>query len=397
MGPERIDVVELFAGVGGFRIGLERSSERFNTVWADQWEPGKKNQFAFNCYEAHFGSSGSVNVNRNISEVKGDVPPHRLLVGGFPCQDYSVARTGATGIKGKKGVLWWDIHDIIRSRSPEYVLLENVDRLIKSPASQRGRDFGVMLRCLADLGYCAEWRTINAAEYGYVQRRRRVFIFATRNKKFSEKITADFPEYSFFSDGFPASYSDDGKKYDISESKFKTLADLSDGFAADFKNSGYMCNHSVVTRSCTPTYDGEYAVLNDILQKDVDEKYYVDNIEKWKYLKNSKKIMRTSKKGITYEYSEGKIAFPDFLDRPGRTMLTSESTLNRSSHLILDPQTERYRILTPVECERMNYFPDGWTDTGMTERQRYFAMGNALVTPLIEKMGDRIIELIDGE
>ena len=77
-------------------------------------------------------------------------------------------------------------------------------------------------------------------------------------------------------------------------------------------------------------------------------------------------------------------------------MLTSEGTKNRSSHLILDPETGRYRILTPVECERMNGFPDGWTE-GMSERQRYFTMGNALVVGLIERMGREIERLIGSD
>ncbi len=174
-------VCELFAGVGGFRKGLESSSEDWKTVWANQWEPGKKNQHAYNCYINHFGNSEN-HVNEDIGKIdKNDIPNHNLLVGGFPCQDYSVASTGAKGIEGKKGVLWWQIRDILETKSPKFVLLENVDRLLKSPSSQRGRDFGVILACFNDLGYSVEWRVINAAEYGFAQRRRRIFIFATKN------------------------------------------------------------------------------------------------------------------------------------------------------------------------------------------------------------------------
>ena len=110
-------------------------------------------------------------------------------------------------------------------------------------------------------------------------------------------------------------------------------------------------------------------------------------------MKGAKRELRTRKDGSTYHYTEGAIPFPDILDRPGRTMLTSEGSVNRSSHLIEDPQTGRLRILTPVECERLNGFPDYWTDTGMSERQRYFTMGNALVVPLIERMGKRLCEI----
>ena len=174
-------VCELFAGVGGFRVGLEEADPNWKTVWANQWEPSRKSQYAFECYVSHFGKNKNY-INEDIASInKNDIPDHNLLVGGFPCQDYSVARSGAKGMEGKKGVLWWQIRDVLETKSPKFVLLENVDRLLKSPASQRGRDFGVILACFNDLGYTVEWRVINAADYGFAQRRRRTFIFACKN------------------------------------------------------------------------------------------------------------------------------------------------------------------------------------------------------------------------
>ncbi len=391
----KMKVVELFAGVGGFRLGLESSSDIYQTVWANQWEPGKNNQFAFHCYDQHFGKSGSVNVNDDIAKVKDQVPEHDLLVGGFPCQDYSVAATKAKGIEGKKGVLWWSIHDIIKSRHPRFILLENVDRLTRSPASQRGRDFGIILRCLADEGYDVEWRIVNAADYGLQQRRRRTFIFAVRkDQKFHETYSKELEEVirdkGFFARTFPITPDIKMSKvnrFSISEKKYPTLIDISDSFAEDFYRAGVMTGYEVYTREVEPIKPESVRTLGDILQKDVDERYYDVDVERWRYMKGAKKEVRTKKDGYTYNYTEGAIPFPDILDRPGRTMLTSEGTVNRSSHLIEDPTTHRYRTLTPVECERLNGFPDGWTDTGMTERQRYFTMGNALVVQLIERMG----------
>src|SRR6185436_11149332 len=122
-------------------------------------------------------------------------PDFDMLVGGFPCQDYSVARTlsQAKGLEGKKGVLWWQIHRILKEKKtkPNLLLLENVDRLLKSPVKQRGRDFAVMLKSLSDLGYIVEWRVINAADYGMPQRRRRVFIFGYRK---GTKLYNEFKE-----------------------------------------------------------------------------------------------------------------------------------------------------------------------------------------------------------
>lgn len=402
-----LTVVELFAGVGGFRCGLEEQHpDYFKTIWANQWEPGRKNQFAFDCYDHHF-KDGSKNVNADIATVINDVPQHDLLVGGFPCQDYSVAATKARGIEGKKGVLWWSIYDIVRKHHPKYVLLENVDRLVKSPVNQRGRDFGIILRCLADEGYYVEWRIINAADYGLQQKRRRTFIFACLESEPFPKRMSGIPEdEALINDGFfaiPFPVSDERIEnkighMDISRAKYPELTNVSDDFQEAFYNSGFMNDYSVYTREVVPAYDGPRKTLRDVLETDVDERFYVDDEElvKWKEAKGAKRLTRKHRDGTPYVYSEGAIPFPDNLDIAGRTMLTSEGTLNRSSHLIQDPQTGRYRILTPVECERLNGFPDGWTDTGMTDRQRYFTMGNALVVPLIERMGKRLIKIDDN-
>lgn len=396
----KIRVVELFAGVGGFRLGFERVSKKFQTVWANQWEPGKTKQWAFECYTTHFGENDN-HVNKDISTVINLVPEHDLLVGGFPCQDYSVARTNAKGIEGKKGVLWWNILDIIRKEHPSFVLLENVDRLIKSPAKQRGRDFGIMLRTLHDEGYNAEWRVINAADYGLVQRRRRVFIFAYK-KELTNLINDTIKqeqiilESGFFIKKFPILNNAIPEK-SINTSvvtKYKDLVEVSDKFSAFFYNSGVMIDGEILSAELEPkTKLGK--TLGDIVEKDgVDEKYFVtDAFDKFKYLKGTKKIPRIKPNGEPYTYSEGSMAFPDPLDRPARTMLTSEGSINRSTHVILDPKTNKPRLITPLEAERINGFDDNWTNTGMSEKFRYFCMGNALVVPLIEKMAKQILEI----
>lgn len=388
-------VCELFAGVGGFRLGLERASKDWTTVWANQWEPGKKSQHAFNCYCSHFGSS-KYHINENISTyIKSKIPDHNLLVGGFPCQDYSVARSGATGINGKKGVLWWDIRDILEIKSPKFVILENVDRLLKSPSNQRGRDLGIILTCFNQLNYSVEWRVINAAEYGFAQRRRRVFIFAYKNDtKYASIIENSIsrPDSIFSDVGFFAHTFKIEKV--TPESIFSTelsendLADVTDHFSFNFGNSGYMHRGKVYTSNTTPIYE-EPIPLRNILDKNVDPRYYLrENLEKWNYLKGAKKIDRTSKSGHSYTFSEGPIAFPDSIDKPARTMLTSESSLNRSTHVIEDPETMQYRLITPIEAERIQGFDDNWTNTGMPEKFRYFCMGNALVVGLITRMGN---------
>ncbi len=404
---DKIRVVELFAGVGGFRVGLEKSSKRFETIWANQWEPSKKTQHAYDCYVSHFGKSEN-HVNEDIAIAKHNVPPHDLLVGGFPCQDYSVAQSGAKGIEGKKGVLWWEIRDIVEKHRPRYVLLENVDRLIKSPSSQRGRDFGIILRCLNDLGYAVEWRVINAAEYGFAQRRRRIFIFAYKNttslyQKLDKQVTqvgADILKQwikkdGFYATPFPVVDHENEKKQTIttmSSQEYPTLQEVSDKFKASFYNSGVMIRDTVYSEEVVPV-ESEPVTLRQIRHtEEVDECYFLNrNTDKWTYLKGAKKIPRIRPNGEPYTFSEGGMCFPDNLDKPARTMLTSESSVNRSSHVIEDAVTGRLRLLTPIECERLNGFDDDWTNTGMPHKFRYFTMGNALVVPVIEKIGKQIL------
>lgn len=404
-----VRVVELFAGVGGFRVGLERcDKDVFRTVWANQWEPGQKGQWAYRCYVEHFGADAHC-VNKDIATVVEQVPEHDLLVGGFPCQDYSVASTGAKGIEGKKGSLWWSIHDIVRKRHPQFILLENVDRILKSPAKQRGRDFGIMLKCLWDERYAVEWRVINAAEYGNVQRRRRAFIFACKDttRQFA-RIRACMAHTNaftwltkdgFFAGSFPVkqAHNEKKKRTELDLRDYNDLMHISNTFQAAFYNSGVMYDGKIYSEELSPDYSGPQELLADIvLSEPVDEKYFIsqDQMPKWEYMKGAKRIKRTSKEGFQYLFSEGAIAFPDPLDRPARTMLTSEGTANRSSHVIIDKSTGKYRRLTPEECEKINGFDIGWTDTGTSERQRYFLMGNSLVVPLIEKMGKKILEIL---
>ena len=404
MSDKKIRVVELFAGVGGFRVGFERSSTLFDTIWANQWEPGQKGQWAYKCYVKNFGNPEKCS-NEDIATVINKVPEHDLLCGGFPCQDYSVAHTGAKGIEGKKGVLWWSINKIVKLRHPNYVLLENVDRLLKSPAKQRGRDFGIILRCLMDEGYYVEWRVINGAEYGYAQRRRRVFILAYKKgtKLYSELNKRLDDENGMrkwilgegvFGSAFPVDVENVVRTKKTDVSGYKDLVDITDNFSAQFNNSGAMANGKVLSLETTPIYEHPTALSQIIENNLVDEHYFIsdDKMDKWRYLKGAKKIERTSTSGFKYIFSEGAIAFPDPLDKPARTMLTSESSLNRSTHIIEDPRSKKLRKLTPIECERINGFPDNWTNTDMPERQRYFIMGNALVVPIIERIANELVK-----
>lgn len=457
-------VCELFAGVGGFRCGLNsinhiedvHKPEKWETVWFNQWEPAdKKIQWAHGCYVHRFGPCKGKDeqemTNTDINAVdKKKVPDHNLLVGGFPCQDYSVASSLATskGLEGKKGVLWWDIRDMLEAKEAPFVLLENVDRLIKSPASQRGRDFAIILACFRDLGYTVEWRVINAAEYGFQQRRRRIFIFAYKDRTAYASHIAKLVKYDslsdvesrgesmetviltegFFAKSFPIDKCDEVKV------RIKKLPDeigeLSSTFSFSFENSGVMKDGIIYTVKTKPIYDGEQKTLGDIMEEgDVDKSYFIpekrlyyskdhenhsdetkeplsDEAHKtWQYVKGAKKLTRRAKNGHEYVFSEGPIAMIDEYDKPARTMLTSEGSFSRTTHIVIDKKTKEIRLLTPIEVERIQGFPDDWTKECLIDgeiiempvNKRRFMMGNALVVNLVNQMEKQLSEIFDAE
>lgn len=408
-----IRTIELFAGVGGFRIGLERVScpnKQFNIVWSNQWEPSTKIQHASEIYMARFGFEN--HSNEDISKVKvEDIPEHDLLVGGFPCQDYSVASSlkNAHGIVGKKGVLWWEIYRILldkKHKAPKYLILENVDRLLKSPASQRGRDFAIILSSLNSLGYAVEWRVIDASQYGMPQRRKRVFITAYKQgtklyNLIKQNSSNDiFSEVGLFAKAFPINKIKevDIKHCDISNDLIEITNNFNKKNIFPFFEAGYIVDGKCYTAKIKSNYTGEYKVLGDILEdeKNIPSEFYVDENEliKWQYQKGSKSFERINKTtGHAYKYSEGSMSFPDALDKPARTIITGEggASASRFKHIVF--VNGRYRRLTPVELERLNMFPDNHT-IGVSDTKRAFLMGNALVVGIVERLGEILLKEI---
>ena len=399
-----LKVVELFAGVGGFRLGLEKSA--FEVIWSNQWEPSTKKQHASMVYEARFGNKG--HSNKDIALVAIDeIPDHDLLCGGFPCQDYSVATTlnNSKGLKGKKGVLWWSIHRILeekKNKRPKYLFLENVDRLLKSPGTQRGRDFAVMLQSLNELGYAIEWRVINAADYGMPQKRRRVFFLGYHRSSQLYKKVKIIEKLDWILDqgtiahSFPIHYTEEFYKFKLEGDLVHITNNFNiKGGSSPFMNTGIMVDGKVCTANTEADYEGRRILLGDILQKGRIEKEFLINesdIHKWEYLKGSKKEERISKTGHHYNYSEGGMIFPDSLDGPSRTIITGEGgpSASRFKHVV--KTKNGLRRLTPVELERLNMFPDGHTKhPNVTNAKRAFFMGNALVVGIVERIGRSLI------
>ena len=410
---QHIRVVELFAGVGGFRIGLEGASDAYETIWNNQWEPSTVHQDASIVYQARFGRQGHSNKDINLVPTT-DIPDHDLLVGGFPCQDYSVAaslsRSG--GIEGKKGVLWWQIYRILKEKAekrPPYIFFENVDRLLNSPATQRGRDFAIILASLSDLGYVVEWRIINAADYGMPQRRRRTYIVGYLKDSIVANQVEDMAKWVKFDGVLAKAFPFEQKEKTLSEFTIDgTIPEVSENFnkgkkESPFGNAGLMVDRKVYSVDAVPVYDGPCQTLggNLVDEELVPEEFFISESElpKWQYEKGAKKINRTSKEGFQYVFSEGGMAFPDYLDRPSRTMITGEggSAPSRFKHVVQTP-SGRYRRLIPLELERLNMFPDNHTcHSAVSDGRRAFLMGNALVCGIVEQIGKSLYRFIYGE
>lgn len=406
----KIRVVELFAGVGGFRIGLEGASDAYETIWNNQWEPSTVHQDASLVYRARFGSKG--HSNKDINTVAtNDIPNHDLLVGGFPCQDYSVASTlsRSGGIEGQKGVLWWQIYRILDEKGenrPNYIFFENVDRLLSSPAKQRGRDFAIILASLANLGYAVEWRIINAADYGMPQRRRRTYIVGYREGSYVYNKVETLKCWVLYEGVMAKAFPFEQKEKSASEFDIiGTIKDVSDNFnkgkqTSPFGDAGIMRDRHVYSVDAAPVYTGTCMTLggNVVDESLVPEEFFIteNEVAKWQYEKGAKKIERTSAEGYTYNFSEGAMAFPDSLDKPSRTIITGEggASASRFKHVILT-SSGRYRRLIPLELERLNMFPDNHTyHPDVTDGRRAFLMGNALVCGVVKQVGESLYRFI---
>lgn len=401
---KKLTALELFAGVGGFRLGLEAAG--VDVIWSNQWEPGKKRQIASEIYVKRFGSEG--HTNEDIKAVLDlfecdelTIPDADLLVAGFPCQDYSVAKVlpDSKGILGKKGVLWWEIHRLLNLKRPKYVLLENVDRLLSSPSNQRGRDFAVMISSMRVLGYEIEWRIVNSADYSSHQRRKRVFIFGSLESSMSN--AEDFEQgESVLSRTFLNQKRGLVRSLEISDDP-KEASELFNvgNWPKPFENSGVSSKKGTFTVHCQAITEFP-RTLGQILveSKEVPKEFWIDgsSLEKWQFVKGAKEIVRRSKESsFEYAYKEGAMSFPDSLDKPSRTIVTGEggSSVSRFKHVVV--QDGRLRRLVPIELERLNGFPDNWTllkdnHLQVSPVQRAFLMGNALVVPMVMRIAQEI-------
>ena len=301
----------------------------------------------------------------------------------------------ALGLEGKKGVLWWQIHRILTMKRPPFIFLENVDRLLKSPASQRGRDFAVMLATLGNLGYEVEWRMINAADYGFPQKRRRVYIVGrlagTQPRDPTRCCTAGRSPGRAGPAGLTLSSS-------ASVKLEGDAADISEDFGATKGEPlplrrlllpplglepGPQARHGPRPRSATSwsPEDGPRVVLRR--RRPARAMGLPEG--------RQGRGRASTRQRPPYRYQEGALPFPDRTDGPARPSSPPKAAPPPPASSTSSRPRGRYRRLTPRELERLNGFPDDWTATGMPEGRRAFMMGNALVVGVVGRIAAKLM------
>lgn len=436
--PATHRVIELFAGVGGFHFGLEQVNQQrqaqglpraFDVVYANQWEPKGKHQHAARVYEARFGLAP---VCRDLMQVLDDsaemaridaLAPDTMMA-GFPCQDYSVAKPSSKseGIVGKKGVLWWCIHRMLQARIAtdkpiQQVLLENVDRLISSPSACPGRDFAIILSSLQSLGYGVSWQVVNSGEYGFAQRRKRVFVVAVHQsteqfQRLKQAATGDLSgllvDATPLAQALPVQLAHAVTSFELGGDVFaaQEAYQAAAGGKSQFANTGVCIDgrvytgkvHALELQDCTPfTGHSLPLTLGDVVAetRDVPESFYIPDaaIPQWEYAKGAKSVPRVSATGFAYNFTEGAMAFPDALDKPSRTIITSEggTSVARTKHVVRDADG-RLRRLTPEELEVLSGFPRGFTRLdGVNDIARAKLMGNSLITGVVARIAEAML------
>ena len=460
--------------MGGFDSAWRTPSEPKlggRVIWANQWEPSSKKQHAVEVYAHRWGmeptaddpdifegEDGDLLVSKNIEKVlTKDIPEHDVLCGGFPCQDYSVARTisGEMGIEGEKGKLWNSIKRVLSESSPRpsVVFLENVPRILNSPARHRGLNFTVILGDLIEMGYVVEWRVINAADYGFPQKEEGVYLAAKgeiatpADNSGKEELLNGTRSGSARARGRWARKRwcqpdvDRWVEGAVPQSLIEVTIENDGKNVSPYKNTGLgfmddSGNPVAITFRTRARFDGALSSLGEIIEADHDEEYQITDheaIRKYTYVKGEQKEWRIRKAdseaargimcshgqnlwehyqtltrsydsskwadsradsgyvrgvemGIVYQYSAGAMAFPDPLERPSRTIVTSEvgKSVSRMRHVI-EYEEGSYRRLMPIELELLNMFPPGWTGMdGISDSRRGFLMGNALVVGIVE-------------
>lgn len=361
--------IDLFAGIGGFRYGLENATPNFKgNKKRGKKKPNGKTQLGFDCvysnefdkyasqiYKKHYGECDT----RDIRDVKAEeIPTHDLLTAGFPCQAFSIAGKRG-GFADTRGTLFFEIARIAEQKRTPYLLLENVKGIL---SHDKGNTFGRILQVLDELGYDCQWQVLNSKNFGVPQNRERVFIIGHLRGGSRPKV-------------FPL-------RGNGSKDSVPTLR------ATYYK--GYQ------TRGPMLKYVGGIEGKR--------KKWLEDGKDNSRNFSQGQRVYSTEGIGSTIAGNAGGLggktglyAIPVLTpDRPkkrqhGRRFKKDGdpafTLTGQDKHGVYDGM--KIRRLTPTECERLQGFPDGWTE-GVSDTQRYKCLGNAVTTNVITAIGERL-------
>ena len=360
----RLSTVELFCGVGGFRIAAERCG--LKTLWANDWFPK-----ACKVYEDRFGSAEL--VQGDFRELLASVPAHDILSAGFPCQPFSSAGKKA-GLRDPRGTLFEEIAQVVGQRRPAFFILENVKRLL---SMEHGAHFATILKTLTDLGYFVEWRLLNAMHFGLPQNRQRVFIVGIRDVEPSELPAhlASIRDLNLLSDRELNVLEDQWIPVEHHGSAFPFWGVARDGHFAGGNPQDFSAKQQLVS-------------LKTVLESDVSSRFdFTDATEK--RLTESTPI-NSFVQGVQILWSQNggaRMGYTVFGADGLAPTLTSTTSRHYERYLI----NGRYRRLTNVEYARIQGFPDEHC-RAVSVYDQYALIGNAVPPSMAEWVFRQLLE-----
>jgi len=378
--------IELFAGIGGFRLGLEKAG-KFECVYANEFD-----KYAAQIYEKNFGEKPDT---RDIREVSSEeIPDHELLTAGFPCQSFSVAGKRG-GFADTRGTLFFEIARILRDKRPNYFLLENVKGLL---SHESGKTFQTIIGVLTDIGYDLQWEVLNSKGFGVPQNRERVFIIGhlrtlprpkvfpigRTNQKALEYITGGGINKWLKGGKNQSRNNSQGQRVYATSGVATTQSAQGGGWGA--KTGLYTIGMS---RKHSRMRDGDFCTL--------DANYYkgLANQERPAVAVAWSKSHRTGKsesdrKRKNYGEIEERLKIGEF-----NTINTGEGGKSQSTQNFVSCAVG-IRRLTPTECARLQGFPDDWHG-GVSDARAYKAYGNAVTVNVVEEIGKVLLGEINGK
>ena len=350
-------VFSMFTGIGGFEMGLLMSKKEVQFVGYSEID-----KYAIEVFEKQFKGTKNYGNATDIDETK--LPNFDLLVGGFPCQAFSVAGK-LRGFDDTRGTLFFDVARILKHKKPKHFILENVRGLLSHDS---GRTFQTILKVLSDIGYMVQWEVCNSKNYGVPQNRERVYIVG-------HLIGSSRPQ--IFPIGESQKVSDkSGKK------ERKIGSELSSAITSNYKRGVHAMSESYIV---------EKANLKE-LTKNMSMGYRVYDSS------GVSTTLRALGGGLgakTGLYQVKACLTPDRKEKRqnGRRFKDNEEPMftltGQDKHGVMI--NSQIRRLTPTECERLQGFPDGWTD-GISDTQRYKCLGNAVTTNVVCEIAKRLLK-----